>query len=76
MIKWLQSFIWNVENEKPTLTPNSCSPIPKNKFNQLARDIEDYTEDEEPFKNIYEYQRWKTKNGYDLSVYYDLFNHF
>jgi len=72
MIKWLKSFIWNIET--PTLTPHSCSPMPQYKFNQLARDIEEVKEDKEPFKDIYEYQRWKNKRN--LSKYYDLFNHF
>lgn len=79
MIKWIKSFIWDMD--KPTITPNSMSPIPTYKFNNLARDKHPVEEDKEPFKNVYEFKNWEKKSLkqkkqiMSYSQYFDYYNH-
>tara|TARA_R110002012_G_scaffold160928_1_gene323015 strand:+ start:1438 stop:1728 length:291 start_codon:yes stop_codon:yes gene_type:complete len=59
MLKWLWSLYGGSlgDDEEATITPNSMSPLPPNKFNNLARIKGEVDEDCEPYDNIYHYQR-------------------
>jgi hypothetical protein len=75
-IKWAVG----VREEKNSMTHNSMSKLPDNKFINYARDIGENNDDVEPHKNIYEYKTFerslKQKNQQKMySKYYDFFNH-
>ena len=60
MLKWLWSLYGGSlgdNEETATINPNSMSPLPKNRFNNLARIKGEVDEDPEPYDNIYHYQR-------------------
>tara|TARA_R110002020_G_scaffold181364_2_gene376195 strand:- start:4472 stop:4765 length:294 start_codon:yes stop_codon:yes gene_type:complete len=59
MLNWLWKLYGGglAEEEEATITPNSMSPLPPNKFNNLARIKAEVDEDIEPYDNIYHYHR-------------------
>ena len=78
MIKYIQSFFWDIE--KPSMNPNSMSPIPKNRFINYARYKGNDSDSKEPNKTIWDYKKWEKEQGYkaqiiDLERLIDLLNH-
>jgi len=62
MLKWLWSLYGGSlgdNEETATINPNSMSPLPKNRFNNLARIKGEVDEDNEPHQDIYQYHRMK-----------------
>ena len=60
MLKWLWKWYGGSlgdNEETATINPNSMSPLPPNRFNNLARIKGEVDEDCEPYDNIYHYQR-------------------
>jgi hypothetical protein len=60
MLKWLWSWYGGSlgdNEETATINPNSMSPLPQNRFNNLARIKGEVDEDKEPYDNIYDFQR-------------------
>lgn len=81
-IKWAVGV--REKPEEATITPNSMSPLPKRKFINYARDINDNDDDKEPHKNIYEFKNWERKSlkqkqqmksYFDFEKYFDKLNH-
>ena len=82
MMSWIYWAIGVRETkEKNTITPNSMSPVPKNRFINYARDInEDKNESNEPNKTIYGFRKWERsqkqrRQQKDYIDWYDYFNH-
>lgn len=78
MIRYIKSYFWDYEFN--TLTPNSMSPLPKNKFINFAREKAKDDSSEETHKNIYEFKSWEKKNKIknqiqDLEAIVDQLNH-
>ncbi len=62
MFKWLWKWYGGSlgdNEEKATINPNSMSPLPLNRFNNLARIKGEVDEDPEPHKDVYQYHRMK-----------------
>lgn len=67
-------MFWREKNQTQTITPNSMSPIPKNKFLNFARIVRDSPNKVDEIKDFDLYGK-SIKQKLAQEHYYDYYNH-